>query len=71
MNKFKYDPAYMEARQAGPEEADRVWNEELARQRMMFGRENPALATPGRGEQKTPTGGPTRIKLDAQGNIIP
>jgi len=46
MKSFKYDPAYLEAKQAGPEEADRVWNEELARQRQLFGRSGPAVSNP-------------------------
>jgi hypothetical protein len=43
MKAFKYDPAYMEARQAGPEEAERVWNAELARQRQFYGNPNPTV----------------------------
>jgi hypothetical protein len=46
MKSFKYDPAYMEAKQAGPDEAERVWNEELARQRQFYGTENPQLKNP-------------------------
>lgn len=68
MNKFKYDPAYLEARQAGPEEADRVWREELARQRQLFGRENPEMAPVNKNSPEAKT---TRIKLDAKGNVIP
>ena len=67
MKAFKYDPVYLEARQAGQEEADRVWNAELERQRGIY-RSKPSVPAD---EQKTPTGKPTRIKFDAQGNVIP
>jgi hypothetical protein len=42
MKSFKYDPAYVEAKQAGKDEADRVWNEELARQRQFYATQNSA-----------------------------
>lgn len=61
MKSFKYDPAYLEAKQAGPDEAERVWNAELERQRSIY--REPAGG--GAGEQKTPKGGKvTPIKLD-------
>lgn len=62
MKSFKYDPAYLEAKQAGPDEAERVWNAELARQRSIY--RGPAGG--GAGEQKSPKGDkvPRVIKLD-------
>ena len=68
MNKFKYDPAYLEARQAGPEEADRVWNAELARQQQLFGRESPSLAPV---NKNSPKAGGKVLQFDAKGNLIP
>jgi hypothetical protein len=62
MKAFKYDPAYMEARQAGPEEAERVWNAELERQRSFYGTSNSTPAP-------KPTAG-TRMRFDAKGNQI-
>ena len=62
MKSFKYDPAYLEAKQAGPDEAERVWNAELERQRSIY--RGPAGG--GAGEQKSPKGDkvPRVIKLD-------
>ena len=54
MKSFKYDPAYLEARQAGTDEADRVWNEELARQRQFFGTENPVPVNKNSGNNTPP-----------------
>lgn len=49
MKAYRYDPDYMEARQADPERADALWNAEIERQRNM----NPNRTTPSPG----PVGG--------------
>lgn len=67
MKSFKYDPAYLEAKQAGPDEAERVWNAELERQRSIY--RGPAGG--GAGEQKTPKAAPKILKFNAKGELIP
>ena len=66
MKSFKYDPAYLEAKQAGPDEAERVWNAELERQRSIY--RGPAG---GAGEQKTPKAAPKILKFNAKGEQVP
>ena len=64
MNKFQFNPAYLEAQNKGPEAAAAAWNAELDKQRGLF----PAAVTGGE-VNKNPTA-PARIRFDAKGNEI-
>ena len=64
MNKFQFNPAYLEAQNKGPDAAAAAWNAELEKQRGLF----PAAPTGG-DVNKNPTA-PARIKFDAKGNQI-